>query len=93
MLSTGMKGYVPENFLLFVAVERRHRRKKIGAELITRALALCKGGVKLHVEHDNPAKRLYERLGFTIADVRRRYYSQPEEDALVLSRAMLKAEG
>ena len=31
-------------------------------------------------------------LGFTVAAVRRNYYSHPEEDALVLSLAMLNAE-
>ncbi len=30
------------------------------------------------------ALKLYERLGFTVAGVRRDYYSQPVEDALVL---------
>ncbi len=36
----------------------------------------------LEVRRSNlPAQRLYERLGFTVADVRRNYYSQPEEDA------------
>ena len=29
------------------------------------ALKLTKGDVALHVEPDNPAKKLYERLGFT----------------------------
>jgi len=28
------------------------------------AIELCDGDVKLHVEYDNPAKRLYERIGF-----------------------------
>ena len=47
----------------------------------------------LEVRRSNrPAQRLYERLGFTVAAVRRSYYSHPEEDALVLSLAMLSAE-
>ncbi len=64
-LKTGMGGYVPENLLLFVAVDPELRNLGIGGKLIERALAKCEGSVKLHVEHDNPAKRLYERLGFT----------------------------
>lgn len=30
------------------------------------------------------ARRLYERLGFAVAGTRRRYYSSPVEDALIL---------
>ena len=39
----------------------------------------------LEVRHSNtPAQQLYERFGFTVAGVRRGYYSKPVEDALVL---------
>lgn len=65
MLRTGMGGYVPENILLFVSVLPETRGRGIGGELIRRSIAECEGDVKLHVEYDNPAKRLYERLGFT----------------------------
>ena len=65
MLRTGMGGYVPENILLFVSVLPETRGRGIGGELIRRSVAECDGDVKLHVEYDNPAKRLYERLGFT----------------------------
>ena len=39
-------------------------QRGIGGRLIEHCLGLCNGDVKLHVEYDNPAKRLYERLGF-----------------------------
>ena len=65
MLRTGMKGYVPENILLFVGVSPAMRGKGIGGILIRRAIDAMDGDVKLHVEYDNPAKRLYERIGFT----------------------------
>lgn len=64
MLRTGMTGYVAENLLLFVAVDRSLRGQGIGACLLRAAVERCQGDVKLHVEYDNPAKRLYERLGF-----------------------------
>jgi len=64
-LETGMGGYVPENILLFVCVRPEMRGCGLGAQLIRRAIDHCDGDVKLHVEYDNPAKRLYERLGFT----------------------------
>ncbi|MEZ4650515.1 MAG: GNAT family N-acetyltransferase [Candidatus Eisenbacteria bacterium] len=65
MLNTGMGGYVPANLLLFVATSPELRGQGIGRKVCERALAECDGPVKLHVEYDNPAKRLYERLGFT----------------------------
>ena len=41
----------------------------------------------LEVRRSNdPARMLYERFGFSVAGVRRGYYSNPVEDALVLWR-------
>jgi ribosomal protein S18 acetylase RimI-like enzyme len=65
MLKTGMTGYIPENLLLFVAVDPDHRGRGIGGRLCVEGAKAADGDVKLHVEYDNPAKRLYERLGFT----------------------------
>jgi len=64
MLNTGMGGYVPANILLFVSIAPETRGQGLGEHLIRFALDHCKGDVKLHVEYDNPAKRLYERMGF-----------------------------
>lgn len=64
MLKTGMRGYIPENLLLYVAVDPDHRGEGLGKRLCREATAAVDGDVKLHVEYDNPAKRLYERLGF-----------------------------
>ena len=77
MLSTGMSGYVPAHILLFVTVDPSTRGKGLGKRLIEHALAQCPGDVKLHVEYDNPAKRLYERLGFTTKYAEMRY-TKPE---------------
>ena len=64
ILHTGMEGYIPPNLLLFIAVAKQCRGKGTGRKLCERAKAECEGDVCLHVEYDNPAKRLYERLGF-----------------------------
>jgi ribosomal-protein-alanine N-acetyltransferase len=63
MLNTGMGGYVPENLLLFVSVDPALRGQGVGGRLIERSFNECEGDVKLHVDFDNPAKRLYERMG------------------------------
>lgn len=65
MLRTGMSGYVPENILVFVAVTPELRGRGIGRRLIDHSVGQCSGSVKLHVEYDNPARRLYQRIGFT----------------------------
>ncbi|MGD9978427.1 MAG: GNAT family N-acetyltransferase [Bacteroidales bacterium] len=65
MNKTGMQGYIPENILVYVAVDSKFRGKGIGRQLIDEAIARSHGDVKLHVEYENPAKRLYERIGFT----------------------------
>jgi len=73
MLRTGMKGYIPENLLLFVAVNAECRGQGVGRRIIERALHRARGDVKLHVEYENPARRLYERLGFTSDYAEMRY--------------------
>ena len=65
MNKTGMEGYIPENILVYVAVDGTVRGKGYGKEICSKAIDIAEGNVALHVEYDNPAKRLYERLGFT----------------------------
>lgn len=62
---TRMGGYIPENILVYIAVDSAQRGKGIGRKLMQEAIAQTKGGIALHVEPDNPAKKLYEALGFT----------------------------
>ncbi|MBZ4651594.1 MAG: gcn5-related n-acetyltransferase [Proteiniphilum sp.] len=62
---TGMDGYIPENILVYIAVDRNKRGEGLGRKLMTQAIAHADGDIALHVEANNPAKRLYEKLGFT----------------------------
>jgi len=62
---TGMSGYIPENILVYIAVNSEVRGMGIGHQLMQKAIDLAKGDIALHVEADNPARKLYERLGFT----------------------------
>jgi GNAT superfamily N-acetyltransferase len=73
MNKTGMSGYIPDNILVYVAVDASQRGKGIGRQIIEKSFALADGDVKLHVEYDNPAKRLYERVGMTSKYAEMRY--------------------
>ncbi|MGA9638113.1 GNAT family N-acetyltransferase [Flavobacterium sp.] len=63
--STGMKGFIPENILVYIAVDNSQRGKGYGKQLMEKAISIADGDVALHVEPDNPARKLYEKLGFT----------------------------
>ena len=62
---TGMGGYIPENFLVYIATHKEYRGKGIGKKLMEETLNFAKGDIALHVEANNPAKKLYEKYGFT----------------------------
>ncbi len=62
---TGMRDYIPENILVYIATHKSLRGKGIGKSLMEAAIRHTDGDIALHVEPDNPAKRLYENLGFT----------------------------
>ncbi|MCB0764887.1 MAG: GNAT family N-acetyltransferase [Flavobacteriales bacterium] len=62
---THMGGFIPENILVYIAVDRSQRGKGLGRMLMHTAIDRAKGSVALHVEPDNPARKLYESLGFT----------------------------
>ncbi len=64
MNKTGMNEYIPENILVYVAVDGKFRNKGIGRKIVEKSAELAEGNIALHVEYDNPAKRLYERIGF-----------------------------
>jgi len=64
MNQTGMKGYIPENILVYIAVHRDHRGKGLGRKLMEESMYYTKGDIALHVEPENPARFLYEKVGF-----------------------------
>ena len=62
--NTGMSGYIPENILVYIAIDKNQRGKGLGSKLMEQAVNATEGNIALHVDADNPALRLYERLGF-----------------------------
>ena len=74
-----------------IAVDASRRRQGLGRALMQHVLAaVAREGVRratLEVRRSNlAALGLYGDLGFDVAGVRKRYYTNPEEDALILWR-------
>lgn len=70
---TGMSGYIPENILVYIAVHADYRGHGLGKQLMQDAIDHSRGDIALHVEPDNPAKFLYDKMGFEKKYVEMRY--------------------
>lgn len=62
---TGMKGYIPEYILVYIATDSKKRGKGLGSKMLQEIINTCDGDIAMHVEPDNPAIKLYRRFGFT----------------------------
>jgi len=70
---TGMSGYIPENILVYIAVNSSARGKGVGKILMEKAISETHGDIALHVEKSNPARFLYEKMGFANPYLEMRY--------------------
>lgn len=80
-----------------IAVRAPLRRQGIASRLLSRMLQTAHhekvNCVRLEVRSSNSAARkLYENVGFVIEGVRRGYYSDTGEDALMMSMDLTKSE-
>lgn len=62
---TNMGGYIPDHILVYIAVHGNARGQGLGKQLMERTITETKGDIALHVEPNNPARYLYEKVGFT----------------------------
>lgn len=74
-----------------LAVRPEMRRRGLGSRLLDAVMKeagkLGAASLMLEVRESNTAaRRLYERAGFNVHSVRKSYYTNPVEDALVLVR-------
>ncbi len=79
--------------ILTVAVRQEARRRGIASLLVADTLDQLAstgcGTVYLEVRVSNgPARELYERFGFREIGIRKRYYSDPVEDGVLMSRIL-----
>ena len=77
--------------MMNVAVHPDHRRKGVGEKLVTVLEEALKEKestcLTLEVRASNePAKSLYEKMGFTEVGRRKNYYRNPKEDALIMRK-------
>lgn len=70
---TGMSDYIPENILVYIAVNKNCRGQGVGKKLMQKAIEISNGDIALHVEPENPARFLYEKLGFENKYLEMRY--------------------
>ncbi len=80
-----------------VAVDRPFRGRGVARHLLEKVFAETEGdgtrGYTLEVRVSNHgAIRLYERLGFTPSGIRRGYYTDDREDALIMWREVPVAD-
>ena len=87
----GSQSVLGQTDMMNIAVHPDDRRRGIAerlvAELIEKLTEKGSGSLMLEVRVSNePAKALYEKLGFKQVGLRPRYYTKPREDALILRK-------
>ena len=87
----GSQTVIDESDMMNVAVHPDHRRKGIAEKLVVELVEALKKReshcLTLEVRASNePAKALYEKLGFIQVGLRKNYYRNPKEDALILRK-------
>ncbi len=85
-----------EGHIVTIAVRQEHRRQGIGELLLVAiletALEAGQDGVTLEYRISNQeARTLYEKYGFNQVGVRARYYSDNQEDAVLMSTPPLRS--
>ena len=84
LMLTGAEGHVTN-----IAVDQDHRRRHVGTRMLAvqvrQALLLGVEDLTLEVRVGNvAAKEMYRRFGFAPGGVRRNYYADIKEDALIM---------
>jgi [ribosomal protein S18]-alanine N-acetyltransferase len=89
--------YVDAWHIMNVAVDPDHQRRGVATSLLERLFELTRDderrGYTLEVRVSNAdAIRLYEKLGFESRGIRRGYYTDNREDALIMWRDARRAD-
>ena len=87
----GSQTVLGETDMMNIAVHPNYRKRGIATDLIQALIAAltAQGSHSLMLEvrsTNEPAKNLYRKLGFEAVGIRRNYYRNPKEDALILRK-------
>lgn len=87
----GLSFICGEGYVLTLAVKKEYRHKNAATLLLNRAVSAAfdedMDFLSLEVRKSNDdAVRLYERLKFKIEGIRKDFYEDPKEDALIMTR-------
>ncbi|CUH93689.1 ribosomal protein S18-alanine N-acetyltransferase [Herbinix luporum] len=85
----GCYGVAGEGYIYNVAVGKNYRRQGIGFRLLQDLIEAAKSrgieSLTLEVRKSNlPAIKLYKKLGFVEAGIRKDFYTKPLEDAIIM---------
>ena len=88
---TGMSAVIDEGYLFNAAVDSHYRKKGVGSALVRELVTWCQkhdfAFLTLEVRESNaPAIALYSRFGFVRVGERKNYYSDPAENALLMTK-------
>lgn len=87
----GLYALTGEADIVRVGVLPQYRNRGIARAVLTKSLENVDGDVFLDVRESNvPAISLYRSLGFYDTGVRKDYYSDPEENAVLMKRDAVK---
>lgn len=89
----GSQSVLDEADMMNVAVHPDYRRQGIGEKLVLELANALNGkgirGLMLEVRESNtPAISLYEKLGFVQVGLRKNYYRNPRENALIMRKEL-----
>lgn len=85
----GLHSILDEGYITNIAVSEKHRRKGIASALLEKLISDTEklSFITLEVRVSNvPAISLYERFGFENVGTRKNYYTNPSEDALLMTK-------
>ena len=87
----GMSVVIDEGYIFNVAVSETYRKKGVGSALINELVTYGKKNnlcfITLEVRESNiNAQSLYSKFGFIKVGERKNYYSEPKENAILLTK-------
>ena len=87
----GSQTVMDETDMMNIAVHPEHRKQGIAATLVNNLVDALKtrGSHSLMLEvraSNDPARKLYDKLGFQQVGLRKNYYRNPKEDACILRK-------